>query len=56
MTSALPAEIREASLKKIPLGRLGEGEDIARAVRWLVSDEAAYVTGITLVVDGGMSL
>jgi 3-oxoacyl-[acyl-carrier protein] reductase len=56
MTSGLPAEIKEASLKRIPLGRLGEGADIARAVRFLVSEEAAYVTGITLVVDGGMSL
>jgi len=56
MTSGLPAEIKEASLKRIPLGRLGEGADIARAVRFLVSEEANYVTGITLVVDGGMSL
>jgi 3-oxoacyl-[acyl-carrier protein] reductase len=56
MTSGLPEEIKEASLKRIPLGRLGEGADIARAVRFLVSEEAAYVTGITLVVDGGMSL
>ena len=56
MTAALPAEIRDASMKRIPLGRLGEGADIARAVRFLVSDEASYVTGITLVVDGGMSL
>jgi 3-oxoacyl-[acyl-carrier protein] reductase len=56
MTSGLPAEVREASLKRIPLGRLGEGADIARAVRFLVSDEAAYITGVTLVVDGGFSL
>lgn len=56
MTAGLPAEVREASLKKIPLGRLGEGQDIARAVRWLASEDAAYVTGVTLVVDGGMSL
>ncbi|MBM3984903.1 MAG: SDR family oxidoreductase, partial [Planctomycetes bacterium] len=56
MTAGLPAEVRDASLRKIPLGRLGEGADIARAVRWLVSDEAAYVTGATLVIDGGMSL
>jgi 3-oxoacyl-[acyl-carrier protein] reductase len=56
MTSGLPAEVREASLKRVPLGRLGEGADIARAVRFLVSDEAAYITGVTLVVDGGFSL
>jgi len=56
MTSGLPAEVREASLKRVPLGRLGEGADIARAVRFLVSEEAAYITGVTLVVDGGFSL
>jgi 3-oxoacyl-[acyl-carrier protein] reductase len=56
MTAGLPPEIREASLKKIPLGRLGEGVDIARAVRFLVSEQAAYVHGVTLVVDGGLSL
>jgi len=56
MTAGLPAEVREASLKQIPLGRLGEAADIARAVRFLVSDEAAYITGATLVVDGGLSL
>jgi 3-oxoacyl-[acyl-carrier protein] reductase len=56
MTAGLPAEVREASLKKIPLGRLGEGADIARAVRFLVSEAGAYITGATLVVDGGLSL
>ena len=50
----------EAALKEllrlIPYGRIGEPEDIARAVTWLSSDEADYVTGATLFVDGGMSL
>jgi len=43
-------------LRLIPYGRIGEPEDIARAAVWLASDEADYVTGTTLFVDGGMSL
>jgi 3-oxoacyl-[acyl-carrier protein] reductase len=56
MTAGLPEQVKEASLKRIPLGRLGEPADIARAVLFLASDAASYVTGTTLVVDGGMSL
>jgi glucose 1-dehydrogenase len=47
---------REGVLELIPDGRIGEGEDIARAVVWLASDLSDYVTGATLYVDGGMSL
>jgi glucose 1-dehydrogenase len=47
---------RQELLKLIPYGRIGEPEDIARTVAWLVSDAADYVTGATLVVDGGMTL
>ncbi|HET9069190.1 MAG TPA: glucose 1-dehydrogenase [Amaricoccus sp.] len=47
---------REGMLELIPDGRIGEGEDIARAVLWLASDLSDYVTGATLFVDGGMSL
>jgi glucose 1-dehydrogenase len=43
-------------LKLIPYGRIGQPEDVARATVWLASDEADYVTGTTLFVDGGMSL
>lgn len=43
-------------LKLIPYGRVGEGEDIARAAVWLASDASDYVTGTTLFVDGGMTL
>jgi glucose 1-dehydrogenase len=43
-------------LKLIPYGRIGEPEDVAKAAVWLASDEADYVTGTTLFVDGGMSL
>ncbi len=49
-------EAYAALLKLIPARRIGEPEDLARAVTWLVSDEADYVTGTTLVVDGGMTL
>ncbi|CAM3948980.1 Sugar dehydrogenase [Bordetella tumbae] len=43
-------------LKLIPYGRIGEPEDVARAVAWLASDDSDYVTGSTLFVDGGMTL
>jgi glucose 1-dehydrogenase len=43
-------------LAEIPLGRWGHVADIARAVAWLASDQASYVTGATLFVDGGMTL
>ena len=54
MTRVLPEEQREALLTQIPLGRLGEGSDIAAAVTFLASDGAAYITGETLHVNGGM--
>ena len=41
--------------KRHPVGRLGRPEDIARAVAWLVSDEAAFVSGVMLTVDGGLT-
>ncbi|OYV38434.1 MAG: sugar dehydrogenase [Rhodospirillales bacterium 20-64-7] len=49
-------EALQKLLKLIPYGRIGEPDDVARAVAWLASDEAAYVTGSTLFVDGGMKL
>ncbi|MHC4821456.1 MAG: SDR family oxidoreductase, partial [Planctomycetota bacterium] len=55
-TAELPEAVKQASLARIPLGRLGEATDISRAVLFLASDAAAYITGTTLVVDGGMSL
>ena len=48
--------VAEAVLRRIPLGAVGEPEHIAAAAAWLASAEAAYVTGITLVADGGMTL
>jgi glucose 1-dehydrogenase len=49
-------EAKHAVESEIPLGRMGQPEEIAAAVVWAASDEASYVTGTTLVVDGGMSL
>jgi NAD(P)-dependent dehydrogenase (short-subunit alcohol dehydrogenase family) len=50
------SDIRNDFLEHIPLGRVGDAVEIASAVAFLLSDEARYVTGHTLVVDGGMSL
>ncbi|MCC7046740.1 MAG: glucose 1-dehydrogenase [Alphaproteobacteria bacterium] len=50
------AEAAANLMRLIPYGRIGEPMDVARAVAWLVSDEADYVTGTTLFVDGGMTL
>ncbi|OQW36936.1 MAG: 3-oxoacyl-[acyl-carrier-protein] reductase [Nitrospira sp. SG-bin1] len=54
MTHGLPADVKDTLLKQIPLGRLGTPADIAAAVRFLVSEEAAYITGHVLHVNGGM--
>ncbi len=54
MTQGLPAEVKETLMKQIPLGRLGQPSDVAEAVRFLVSDEAGYITGQVLHVNGGM--
>jgi 3-oxoacyl-[acyl-carrier protein] reductase len=54
MTDRLPEDVKEAYIKAIPLGRFGQVEDIANAVKYLASDEAGYVTGSTLHVNGGM--
>jgi len=54
LTAVLPQEVRDALLKQIPLGRFGAAEDIANAIAFLASDDAAYITGQVLVVDGGM--
>ena len=54
MTSVLPEQLRQAILQKIPLGTLGQPDDIAAAVAYLASAEAKYITGQVLTVDGGM--
>lgn len=54
MTDKLPEEMKEQLHKQIPLARMGSPEDVAKAVRFLASDDASYMTGQTLHVDGGM--
>lgn len=54
MTKTLPEAQRQAMLQKIPLNRLGEGEDVAAAVVFLAGPGAGYITGVTLHVNGGM--
>jgi 3-oxoacyl-[acyl-carrier protein] reductase len=56
MTDALNEKQRETILANVPAGRLGSGEDVAAAVVFLASAEAAYVTGQTLHVNGGMAM
>ncbi|MBE8951526.1 MAG: 3-oxoacyl-[acyl-carrier-protein] reductase [Quinella sp. 1Q7] len=54
MTAALSEKVKEVMLQEIPAGRMGTPEDVANAVAFLVSDQAAYITGQVLSVDGGM--
>ena len=54
MTAGLPESVKEKMLTDIPLGRMGEAEDVANAVLFLASDQAAYITGQVVNVDGGM--
>jgi len=54
MTEVLPAELKENILKNIPLGRVGSDLDVANAVKFLASEEAGYVTGHVLNVNGGI--
>ena len=56
MTAALPQAARDALLPTIPTQRLGAAEEVAQAVAFLASDQAAYITGQVLAVDGGMSM
>lgn len=56
MTAVLSDSVKEGILHGIPLGELGEAEDVANAVLYLASDEAAYITGQVISVDGGMAM
>jgi 3-oxoacyl-[acyl-carrier protein] reductase len=56
MTASLPADAKQKMAEMIPLGRLGRVEDVAAAVAWLCSDQASYVTGEVLRVNGGMHM
>ncbi|HWL11988.1 MAG TPA: 3-oxoacyl-[acyl-carrier-protein] reductase [Ureibacillus sp.] len=54
MTDTLPEDVKSSMLAQIPLAKLGQPEDIAKAVVFLASDDASYMTGQTLHIDGGM--
>ena len=54
LTDPLPQQVKDDLLRQIPLGRFGSVEDIANAIAFLVSDDASYITGQVLIVDGGM--
>jgi 3-oxoacyl-[acyl-carrier protein] reductase len=54
MTKDLPEQVKTSIMAAVPVGRMGTGEDVATAVRFLVSDEASYITGHVLAVNGGM--
>jgi 3-oxoacyl-[acyl-carrier protein] reductase len=56
LTDVLPEDATKAMLDNTPLGRLGDPEDVAGAVRFLCSDEAAFITGEVLLVDGGLGM
>ena len=56
MTEALPPERRQAYLEAIPAGRFADPQEVAAVVRFLASDDAAYVTGAVIPVDGGLGM
>jgi 3-oxoacyl-[acyl-carrier protein] reductase len=56
LTQVIADEMKEVMLASTPLGRFGQPEDIAGAVRFLCSDEAAFITGEVMLVDGGLGM
>ena len=56
MTAAMPEQAREATLARVPLGRLASVEEIAGVVAFLASDDASYITGAVIPVDGGLGM
>jgi 3-oxoacyl-[acyl-carrier protein] reductase len=56
LTDVLPDELKEAMVANTPLGRIGSPDDVARAVRFLCSDDASFITGEVLLVDGGLGI
>lgn len=56
LTQQIPSEVKERFVKRIPLGRIGEPDDIANLIAFLASDQASYVTGQCIQIDGGLSV
>ncbi|MGB9811244.1 MAG: SDR family oxidoreductase, partial [Dictyoglomus turgidum] len=56
MTEVLSEEMKKKALEEIPMGRFGDPKDVASAVKFLASDEAGYITGVVLSIDGGLSI
>ncbi|HET7415320.1 MAG TPA: 3-oxoacyl-ACP reductase FabG [Arthrobacter sp.] len=56
MTAALPEETQKNYLSSIPAGRFAETEEVAKVIRWVASDEAAYISGAVIPVDGGLGM
>jgi 3-oxoacyl-[acyl-carrier protein] reductase len=56
LTDVLPQEVKDALLAKVPLGRMGKDEEVAAAIVFLASDEASYITGAVLDVNGGLRM
>ena len=56
MTGKLSDKVKEQAVNQIPLGKFGSTEDVAKAVAFLASDDAGYITGQVLHVDGGMAM
>jgi 3-oxoacyl-[acyl-carrier protein] reductase len=54
MTKVLPEEVKEKILASVPLARIGKPDDVASAVKFLASEDAGYITGLVLAVNGGM--
>ncbi len=56
MVAAIPQEAYDKIVARVPVGRLGQASEIARAVQFLVDDDAGYITGSVISVNGGMDM
>lgn len=56
MTSSLDADTRATYLEQVPLGRFADADEVAKVIRWVASEDAAYVTGAVIPVDGGLGM